>query len=144
MAAVNRSVLVGYSVEQMRALVADIEAYPQFLPWCERGVVSARGPGRVVATLTINFHGVRESFTTENSEADGRIDLRLVSGPFRALAGSWTFSALGDAACKVEFALTYSFASRLLEKLVGPVFREITDGFVEAFVRRADARFGER
>jgi len=42
----------------------------------------------------------------------------------------------------VEFALRYTFASRLLEKLVGPVFRDITDGMVEAFVRRADARFG--
>ena len=144
MAAVNRSVLVGYSAQQMQALVADVESYPQFLPWCERGVVAARGPDRTVATLTINFHGVKESFTTENHDQAGRIDMRLVSGPFRELAGSWTFGALGDAACKVQFALRYAFASRVLEKLVGPVFRDITDGMVEAFVRRADARFGSK
>lgn len=142
MAAVDRSMLVEYSAQQMYALVGDVESYPQFLPWCERAVVAARDSGRTVATLHINFHGVKEAFTTENlNQASARIDMRLLSGPFRSLSGSWSFTALTGNACKVEFSLRYEFASRLLETLIGPVFHDITDGLMEAFVRRAREKF---
>jgi ribosome-associated toxin RatA of RatAB toxin-antitoxin module len=143
MAAVDRSMLVEYSAQQMYALVGDVESYPQFLPWCERAVVSAREGERTIATLHINFHGVKQAFTTENRNRPGAgIDMQLVSGPFRSLNGRWSFTELSQSACKVEFSLRFQFASRLLEKAVGPVFREIADGLVDAFVRRAEAKFG--
>jgi ribosome-associated toxin RatA of RatAB toxin-antitoxin module len=143
MTVVDRSALVGYSAQQMFALVAEIESYPLFLPWCERAVVSLREPGRTVATLRINFHGLNEEFTTENvSEPGARIDMKLVSGPFRALDGSWSFTGLGERGCKVELSLRYEFSSAILEKAIGPVFRGIADSFVEAFVRRAVQKYG--
>jgi ribosome-associated toxin RatA of RatAB toxin-antitoxin module len=123
----------------MYALVADVESYPQFLPWCDRVFVSAKEPGRTVVTLHIDFHGLKEEFATENfNRPDARIDLKLVSGPFRSLEGSWVFTELSENACKVELTLRYQFASRLLEKLVGPAFHNIADSLVDAFVRRAD------
>ena len=143
MTVVNRSALVGHSAEKMYALVADVESYPQFLPWCDRAVVSVNEPGRTVATLHINVRGLKKEFTTENfNRADARIDMKLVSGPFRSLEGSWVFNALSENACKVELTLRYQFASALLEKIAGPAFRDIADTFVDAFVRRADEKFG--
>ncbi len=140
---IDRSVLVGYSAQQMYALVEDIESYPQFLPWCDRAVASVREPSRTVATLHVNFHGLRQQFTTENIKQQGtRIDMKLVAGPFRNLEGYWAFTALDETACKVEFRLCYQFAGRLLEKAVGPVFHRIADSFVDAFVRRAQVKFG--
>jgi len=142
---VDRSALVGYSAQAMYALVDDIESYPQFLPWCDGAQYAAREPGRTVATLYINFHGLKNRFTTENIHQPGsRIDMKLVSGPFRSLDGQWLFSALGENACKVEFSLRYEFASALLGKALGPVFRRIADSLVEAFVRRADGKFGRK
>jgi ribosome-associated toxin RatA of RatAB toxin-antitoxin module len=127
----------------MYALVADVESYPQFLPWCERAVVSVSEPNRALATLHINFRGLKKEFTTENLSRTGeRIDMRLVSGPFRSLDGSWLFTALSENACKVELSLRYQFASALLARIAGPVFQDITDTFVDAFVRRADEKFG--
>jgi len=138
MALVNRSAIVGYSAEKMYALVEDIESYPQFLAWCDRAEVSLRKPGRTVATLHVNFHGLRQRFTTANANQPGaRIDMKLVAGPFRSLDGRWLFTALEGDACKVEFSLRYQFASRLLEKALGPVFNRIADGMVESFTRRA-------
>ena len=64
-----------------------------------------------------------------------------MDGPFRSLDGAWRFTALGDGGCKIEFHLSYEFASRLLEKLVGPVFDYIAGTLVEAFVKRADGAF---
>jgi len=143
MTVVDRSALVGHSAQKMYALVADVESYPQFLPWCDRAVVSVNEPGRTVATLHINFRGLKKEFTTENfNRADARIDMKLVSGPFRGLEGSWVFTALSENACKVELTLRYQFASALLEKIAGPAFHDITDTFVDAFVRRADQKSG--
>jgi ribosome-associated toxin RatA of RatAB toxin-antitoxin module len=100
-------------------------------------------PNRTVATLYVNFHGLRREFTTENLNQPGaRIDMTLVSGPFRSLAGSWLFIPLSEKACKVEFKLRYQFASVLLEKAAGSAFRGIADSFVAAFARRANERFG--
>src|ERR1700716_4088292 len=121
MIVVDRSALVAHSAQKMYALVADVESYPQFLPWCDRAVVSVNEPGRTVATLHISFHGSKKEFTTENLHQPGsRIDMKLVSGPFRSLEGSWAFTALSDDACKVELSLRYQFASTLLEKVAGP------------------------
>jgi ribosome-associated toxin RatA of RatAB toxin-antitoxin module len=134
---------VAYSAQTMYALVEDIESYPQFLPWCGGAEYSAREPGRTVATLHIDFHGLKNQFTTENTHESGRrIDMKLVSGPFRSLKGNWSFTGLGDNGCKVELSLCYQFKNALLERAVGPAFREIADSLVEAFVRRADAKFG--
>jgi ribosome-associated toxin RatA of RatAB toxin-antitoxin module len=93
--------------------------------------------------LHINFRGLKKEFTTENFGRPGeRIDMSLMSGPFRRLAGSWVFTALTDTACKVDLNLRYQFASTLLEKVAGPAFQDIMDTFVDAFVRRADEKFG--
>lgn len=143
MTAVDRSALVDYSAQAMFALVEDVESYPLFLPWCERTEVSAREPGRTVATLHIAFHGLKEQFTTENALQPGaRIDIKLVSGPFRSLEGTWRFTPLAENACKVELSLRYEFSSALLEKVMGPVFHRIVDSFVDAFVRRAGETLG--
>jgi len=143
MTVVNRSALVGHSAQAMFALVADVESYPQFLPWCDRALVSLREPGRTVATLRIDFHGLKEEFTTENLDQPGaRIDMKLVSGPFRSLEGRWSFIGLGEEGCKVELSLRYEFSSAILERAIGPVFRDIADSLVEAFVRRAAQKYG--
>jgi ribosome-associated toxin RatA of RatAB toxin-antitoxin module len=144
MVKVERSVLVAYSAVQMYALVDDVERYPEFLPWCEQARVEARDVDHVTATIHVNFRGVRQQFTTRNHQIPAtEIALKLVKGPFRDLDGVWRFTALGDTACKIEFLLEYQFASALLGKMIGPVFNHIASTFVEAFVRRADALYGQ-
>jgi ribosome-associated toxin RatA of RatAB toxin-antitoxin module len=138
LANIDRSVLVPFTPEQLYALVDRVEDYPLFLPWCGGTVVQGRDARSTRAAITIDFKGIRQSFSTENlNEPPNRIDMRLVEGPFRKLDGTWRFHALGDDACKVEFSLHYEFSSRLLEKLVGPVFDHIAGTFVDAFVTRA-------
>lgn len=135
---VDRSVLIDRSAEQMFLLVDRVEDYPAFLPWCGGTEVHARDEVRTHASIVINFKGIRQRFSTDNrKEFPGRIDIRLVDGPFRRLDGSWLFLPLGEAACKVQFQLRYEFSSRILEKLVGPVFEHIATTFVDSFVERA-------
>ncbi|MBI3148608.1 MAG: type II toxin-antitoxin system RatA family toxin [Betaproteobacteria bacterium] len=143
MASVKKSVLVMHRPHEMFALVEGIERYPQFLPWCGATRVLERRDTLVIASIEIAYHGVRQTFTTENLHAEPReIIITLKDGPFRALEGAWRFTALGEAACKVEFELHYEFSSRTLEKIVGPVFHHIAHSFIDAFVRRAEDLYG--
>lgn len=145
MVVVDRSVLASYSADEMYALVDDVESYPQFLPWCEGTSVALREPGRTVATIRANYRGLRQEFTTENANRPGeRIDITLVSGPFRTLRGHWQFTPIGARGCRIDFRLEYQFASRILDKVAGPVFHKIADSFVDAFVHRAEQRLGRR
>jgi len=140
MAQVLKSVLVEYAAETMFELVDAVEAYPQFLPWCGSTHLVERTQELTLATIEIDYHGVRQSFTTRNAKtAPEWMHIRLQEGPFRLLTGHWHFKPLGAGACKVEFRLEYEFSSRLLEKVVGPVFGHIASSMVDAFVRRANA-----
>ena len=138
-----RSALVGHSATDMYLLVEDIESYPEFLPWCRSTRVPAREAGRTLAVLTVGVKGIHQSFTTENTNRAGEaISMRLVKGPFRRFSAVWRFQALGPQAAKVEFSLSYEFASPLLAKALEPLFDHIANTMVDAFIRRADAVYG--
>lgn len=144
MAVVQKSILVGYSAEQMFKLVDAVEEYPQFMPWCGGVEVQQRKDTGLLATLHINFHGVQQSFTTENTNsAPSLMTMKLISGPFRQLEGTWVFKPLRDNACKIEFDLRYEFSSKILEHLIGPVFSKIANSFVDAFCHRAESVYGK-
>ncbi|HZW22609.1 type II toxin-antitoxin system RatA family toxin [Noviherbaspirillum sp.] len=143
MAVVHKSVLLGYSAEQMFALVDNIEDYPKFLPWCGGTEVRERQGDKVVATLKINYHGVKQTFSTENVHIrPTSITMTLLEGPFKHLHGTWTFKALRADACKIDFELHYEFSSRVLEQVIGPVFSMIANSFVDSFCKRAETVYG--
>ncbi len=146
MALVEKSVLVPYSAEQMFNLVDRVEEYPQFLPWCSDASVIEMEGTTVRATLHIDYHAIKQSFTTVNLRTPPhpidttlplRIDIALQDGPFKHLDGEWRFIPLSPSACKIEFRLHYEFSNKLLERLVGSVFHYIANNFVDAFIHRA-------
>jgi|SRR5688572_7811590 ribosome-associated toxin RatA of RatAB toxin-antitoxin module len=140
---IARSAIVAHSAEQLYDLVQDIEAYPRFLPWCREARVLERGPGGTRASLTVGLRALRQSFTTHNVGQPGRaIDMRLVEGPFRSFTAAWRFRPLSQQACNIEFSLQYEFSSRALGKLLEPLFDNIADTMVDAFMRRADEVHG--
>ncbi len=145
MAEVVKSVLVPYSAEEMFVLVDGVERYPQFLPWCGGTELHLRDEETTEATIHISYLQVKQHFSTRNSKRfPEEMTIRLKSGPFRKLEGSWHFKILSETACKIEFAMHYEFSSALLEKVLGPVFGMVTNSLVDAFVRRAEQIYGER
>ena len=140
---IARSALVEHAAPQMYALVADIESYPQFLPWCRAVRVGERSAQRTVATLAVGLKGLRYELTTRNENRPHEaIELQLLRGPFRHFAAHWRFTALGERAARIEFAMEYEFAGALVSRALGPLFETIADTMVDAFKRRADAVYG--
>ena len=142
---VRKSVLVPYSNAEMFRLVDDVEHYPEFLPWCGGSQVLATRDDGKSARVDIDYHGVRAHFTTDNTNRPpDSIMVTLRDGPFRRLNGEWRFFRLDETACKIEFELAYEFATPLLDRVIGPVFNHIANTFIDAFVRRAHAVYGDR
>ncbi|WP_459618461.1 type II toxin-antitoxin system RatA family toxin [Bordetella sp. 2513F-2] len=141
---VQRSVLVPYSAGQMFDLVADVEKYPEFMPWCGGAEVQSRDERGMQASIQISFAGIKQRFTTRNThDYPNRIELELVDGPFSKLVGHWEFQPLAEDACKVLFTMDYAFSNRALEMVVGPVFNRIATSFIDSFTKRAQAKYGE-
>ena len=139
MAHVNKSVLVEFSPSQMFELVDRVEEYPLFLPWCGGTELLQRDNDTTIATLRIDFMGVKQSFTTENAKVPPlEMHINLQEGPFTHMQGHWKFKPLGNTACRIDFELKYSFSSSLLESVLSPVFNHIANTFVDSFVHRAE------
>ena len=144
MAEIEKTAIVEFSAEQMFQLVDRVERYPEFLPWCGGASVDPQDEKITHATININYHHVKHSFTTENTrQPPDLIEMTLLDGPFEHLDGHWRFIPLSESACKIEFRLHYTFSHKLLEKFVGPVFYIIANSFVEAFIERAEALYGK-
>lgn len=142
---VDRSALVPYTAEEMFGLVDDIEAYPQFLPWCRDAKVESRSGNVIIATLELHKGPISKHFTTRNTRREFEaIDMELVGGPFRDLQGGWRFQAMEGRGCKVSLELEFQFESRLVDVMFGRFFKDAGDALVDAFTRRARDRFGER
>ena len=142
---VNRSALVPYTAREMFVLVDDVESYPEFLPWCNDAEVHNRTADTVEATLELHKGSVSNHFTTLNTRHEfNKIDLTLIGGPFRTLAGGWRFTELGQEGCKVALELDFEFENILVDVMFGAFFEETCNSLVDAFTKRAQDVFGVR
>ena len=139
---------VRHSAEQMYALVADVERYPEFVPLCERLVVRERrekdGREVLVADMSVGFKAVHETFTSRVLLEPKALAIRAtyLDGPFRHLDNRWRFEPTGPASCDVHFAIDYEFKSRMLAMLMGSQFDRAFRRFTAAFEQRADELYG--
>ena len=129
--------------EQLFDLVADVERYPEFLPWCVDASIRRREGDLIVADLVIGYRMFRERFTsTVALDRPRRIDVTYSDGPFRYLNNHWIFAPEGPDSCVIDFFVDFEFRSRVLQAVVGRVFGEAVKVMVHAFERRADELFG--
>jgi coenzyme Q-binding protein COQ10 len=139
----NNTRIVHHSPDEMLALVADVESYPEFLPLCQRLVVRSRrerdGKTLLIADMTVAYKMIRETFTSQVllRPDDHEIDVKYVDGPFRYLENRWTFR-LHPSGCEVGFFIDYEFKSRTLGLLMGSMFDYAFRRFATAFEERAD------
>lgn len=135
---VQRSAIVPYSPAQMFDLVADVERYPEFLPWCAAARLIERDAQQLRGSLTMAQGPLQGSFTTRNQlDYPRRMSLELEDGPFSDLQGEWQFEALGERGCRISLEMRFAFASRVKDALLGVIFEQSCNKLVDAFVQRA-------
>jgi ribosome-associated toxin RatA of RatAB toxin-antitoxin module len=140
---VRRSALLPYRAQDMFVLVDDVEAYPEFLPWCNAARVVNRSDDQLEATLELQKGALSKTFTTRNQRREFEaIDLALVEGPFRHLSGGWRFKDLGSDGCKVSLELDFEFKSRAADLMFGTFFEHVCNALIDAFSKRAAVVYG--
>ena len=133
-----------YTQEQLFSLVADVEKYPEFLPWCLGARVRNRSGDTIEADLIIGFKMVRERFTSRvKLSRPDRIDVEYADGPFKYLQNRWLFNAMPDGRTEIDFFVDFEFRSRMLQKLIELLFTEAVRRMVAAFEARAKALYGK-
>lgn len=131
-----------HSPDQLYDLVADVDDYPNFLPWCVALRVTSRTDTEIRADMMVGFKMLREKFTSKVSlTPKSRIDVQYLDGPFKYLENRWLFKEAADG-CEIDFFIDFEFRSRLLRKVMEPLFHEAVRRMVRAFERRAKERYG--
>ncbi len=136
-----------YSAQQMYDLVADVQCYPEFLPWTAAARIRSdvdKGDHRVMdADLVISFKVFRERFTSRVVlwPEDMKIDTEYLDGPFKKMVSTWAFEDT-DGGCNVHFFVDFEFKNAILQKIIGVVFNEAMQRVVKAFEKRAKALYG--
>ncbi|SDE64985.1 coenzyme Q-binding protein COQ10 [Paracoccus isoporae] len=138
-----------YAARQIYDLVADVERYPEFLPWNSAARIRSRAPGPdgsevIEADLVISFKVFRERFGSRVTlwPDDLKIDTEYLDGPFRYLRSGWSFRDLEAGGCEVDFFVDFEFRNAILARLIGVVFDEAMSRIVRGFEDRARALYG--
>jgi coenzyme Q-binding protein COQ10 len=136
---------VRHAASDMFDLVADVERYPEFVPLCRdlkirRRIQQPEGVEVIVADMTVAYKLVRERFSSRVTldRPNLQILVEYLEGPFSHLENRWTFHAVGERVCDVEFFISYEFRSRTLGLLMGGMFDLAFRRFAHAFEQRAD------
>jgi coenzyme Q-binding protein COQ10 len=138
----SESRVVPYTADLMFAVVADVEKYPQFLPWVVALRVLSRERIRerqvVIAQMAVGFGALREKYTSRVIlDPDARtIDVAQTDGPFKQLENHWRFTPEGEG-CRVDFSLAFEFKSRMLNMVASKAFERASMKMSAAFEARA-------
>ena len=137
--------VIAYTPDQIYRLVADVERYPEFLPWCLAARIRKHEKNRFIADMVIGFKMVRERFTSyvDLDEARHRIDVTYAEGPMRHMKNHWVFEPHAEG-CLIDFYVDFEFRSKLLQTLIEALFHEAVKRMVSAFEARAKDLYGRR
>ena len=130
--------ILPYTPEQLFDLVAAVDKYPEFLPWCVGSRINSREGNVILADLVIGFKMFREKFTSRVTldKENMRIDVEYMDGPFRYLNNHWIFEDRPEG-CNIDFFVDFEFRSMLLQKTIGMLFNEAVQRMIAAFESRA-------
>jgi len=137
-----------YSPQQMFDLVAGVDLYPQFLPWCIASRITSREGNVFYADLVIGYKMVRERFSSRvtldrpSGSTNGQLRVEYMKGPMRHLNNIWTFEANTDGSCTIDFFVDFEFKNPVLQKLISVFFHEAVKRMVGAFEARAVQLYG--
>tara|TARA_Y200000002_G_C22310445_1_gene508284 strand:+ start:143 stop:577 length:435 start_codon:yes stop_codon:yes gene_type:complete len=133
------SIILPFSAIELYDVVIDVEAYPDFLPWClSAKIIKKIDKNNFDAELKVGYKAIDEKYISRiKSKYGKKINSKAISGPFKVLDSTWTFIDTGEKKCNVEFIIEYEFKSFFLDKVMGSLFKKATLKMLDAFEKRA-------
>lgn len=146
MITIHHTVEVPYPQQAMYALVNDISAYPEFVPFCTVGRATSIKDNEVKGMLTFAWLGIVQSFTTHNVlHPPDEVKIKLLDGPFKYLEGAWQFIPLPNDHTRVEFLLKFqfTFSNSWFDSMLQPIFNTLSYNAMQVFIQHAHASCGK-
>jgi coenzyme Q-binding protein COQ10 len=138
---VNR--LLGYTAEQLFDLVADVDRYPEFLPWWKEARIRERGGDVYYTDQVVGFGPVRERFGSKTVlRRPERIEVTSSDPPFHHFHLIWQFKSISSKGCRVTLSVDIEFRSPAVQNLFGWSLAGETRRVIAAFQNRADQFYG--
>lgn len=137
-----------YTTKQIFDIVADIEQYPKFLPWCSEAIILTREEMVLTAKLFINFNNFSKNYVSKiilhppNEKNDCFIDVEAISGPFKHLSNKWRFREIANNGCEINFFIDFAFDNLIFETLISSFFQKAVNKMSNAFSKRALEIYG--
>ncbi|MCP4923792.1 MAG: type II toxin-antitoxin system RatA family toxin [bacterium] len=127
-----------YTRESIFDLIADVESYPDFLPWCQRAEIHERSQTHILATLCVGQGPLKETFRSRvKLKSPEHIQVSYEDGPFKYLHNTWDFKEISPGLTEVHFFVDFKFKSMMLEIAMGAFFTKATQAMMQAFEDRA-------
>ena len=132
-----------YTPEQMFDLVANVEKYPEFIPWMIATRVRRRTDEAIWTDLTVGTGFLRKQFSTV-ARLDRPHGLTISSHDpmFERFEQRWTFGQLAEGGTDVRYQVDFRFKSLLLQALMDVGFADRASAIVTAYIRRARRLYG--
>lgn len=143
--------IVNFTAKQMYELVADIDNYREFLPWCNDSKIIEvtnidNEKKTLIADLEIGYKDLvytyRSNVLLDNQELTIKVD--FVHGPFKNLDNSWIFKKIDDQSCEIEFFIDFELNVSVLNLLISKFFDKAFKKMVNSFENRANQIYGSK
>jgi coenzyme Q-binding protein COQ10 len=132
-----------YATTQLFDLVADVEAYPEFLPWVKEVDVHQRKDHSIFVSMTVADGPLRRRFSTMAVlDRPHRIEISSCDPIFDRFEQRWTFEPATNGGTNVEYHVDFKFRSRVLQMLMGKSFASRAIATMSAFERQAHRLYG--
>ena len=139
----NEEKIVSFSKDQMFDLIADIDKYSDFLPWCNQSSIINRtlknDVTNVIADLEIGYGQLVYTYRS-NVEMDNNknyIKVNHLEGPFNYLKNEWKFEELSSDSSKVIFSIDFELNIKVFDILITKFFDKAFNKMVDSFHQRA-------
>jgi coenzyme Q-binding protein COQ10 len=140
-----------HTPQELFDIVADVEKYPDFLPWVSDARIIEKHENWFIAELVVQFKAISQSYSSkvtlyepDEKQSFWEIDTELVKGPFKKLSNNWKFRPRErDEGTEILFDVDFQFKSIFLDKIIGTIFERAVTKMTSAFEKRADDLLGK-
>jgi len=143
MPAITHTAVVPYSASELYRMLSDFEAYPDFIPWCERIERTIETPDCIQLSTTVKKSIIRqEASVTVRFAPQKMLSFRAMNHWFSHLSGIWHLESLPAGGTRLRLTVIFHFQTAVIESLASPLLKPTIERLMALCCKRAIDLYG--